>query len=114
MTVRAAAPDAAANAPWLLEVDDLHVHFVTTRGVVRAVPAVECAPEFEAYLLVVRCDHDEAFGAFGGAGFLRSKEPWHAQDGGEGEHHKNAGEHTGRVTGETSRPRRDATCRGWK
>jgi peptide/nickel transport system ATP-binding protein len=28
---------AAAPGPWLLEVEDLHVHFVTTRGVVRAV-----------------------------------------------------------------------------
>ncbi|MBM3566779.1 MAG: ABC transporter ATP-binding protein, partial [Alphaproteobacteria bacterium] len=28
---------ASANAPWLLEVEDLHVHFVTSRGVVRAV-----------------------------------------------------------------------------
>ncbi len=27
----------AASAPWLLEVDNLHVHFVTTAGVVRAV-----------------------------------------------------------------------------
>jgi peptide/nickel transport system ATP-binding protein len=32
-----AAPSAAAHSPWLLEVEDLHVHFVTTRGVVRAV-----------------------------------------------------------------------------
>ena len=31
-----AAP-APAQSPWLLEVEDLHVHFVTTRGVVRAV-----------------------------------------------------------------------------
>ena len=36
----------AANAPdalkgeWLLEVEDLHVHFVTTRGVVRAVEGI--------------------------------------------------------------------------
>ena len=29
----------AAN-PWLLEVEDLHVHFVTTRGVVRAVEGI--------------------------------------------------------------------------
>jgi peptide/nickel transport system ATP-binding protein len=28
------------NAPWLLEVEDLHVHFVTTRGVVRAVEGI--------------------------------------------------------------------------
>jgi peptide/nickel transport system ATP-binding protein len=32
-----AAADGAAHSPWLLEVEDLHVHFVTTRGVVRAV-----------------------------------------------------------------------------
>ncbi len=35
----AAAPDAA-HSPWLLEVEDLHVHFVTTRGVVRAVEGI--------------------------------------------------------------------------
>jgi len=35
----AAAPDAALS-PWLLEVEDLHVHFVTTRGVVRAVEGI--------------------------------------------------------------------------
>jgi peptide/nickel transport system ATP-binding protein len=33
---RDAAP-SPASAPWLLEVDNLHVHFVTTAGVVRAV-----------------------------------------------------------------------------
>src|SRR3954462_8915907 len=32
-----AAPSAS---PWLLEVEDLHVHFVTTRGVVRAVEGI--------------------------------------------------------------------------
>ena len=35
----AAAP-GAAQSPWLLEVEDLHVHFVTTRGVVRAVEGI--------------------------------------------------------------------------
>src|SRR5258706_10685228 len=34
-----AAPEAAVS-PWLLEVEDLHVHFVTTRGVVRAVEGI--------------------------------------------------------------------------
>ena len=34
-----AAPQAALS-PWLLEVEDLHVHFVTTRGVVRAVEGI--------------------------------------------------------------------------
>ena len=34
---RAHAAEAAASSPWLLEVDNLHVHFVTTAGVVRAV-----------------------------------------------------------------------------
>jgi peptide/nickel transport system ATP-binding protein len=34
-----AAPLAGAS-PWLLEVDDIHVHFVTTRGVVRAVEGI--------------------------------------------------------------------------
>ncbi len=34
----ASAPaPASSGSPWLLEVEDLHVHFVTTRGVVRAV-----------------------------------------------------------------------------
>src|SRR3989338_1270274 len=32
-----APSSASAGSPWLLEVEDLHVHFVTTRGVVRAV-----------------------------------------------------------------------------
>nr|PZN81009.1 MAG: glutathione ABC transporter ATP-binding protein [Pseudomonadota bacterium] len=31
------AAEAAASSPWLLEVENLHVHFVTTAGVVRAV-----------------------------------------------------------------------------
>ena len=35
----AVAP-AAGHSPWLLEVEDLHVHFVTTRGVVRAVEGI--------------------------------------------------------------------------
>jgi len=35
----AAAPGAGAGE-WLLEVEDLHVHFVTTRGVVRAVEGI--------------------------------------------------------------------------
>ena len=30
----------SALSPWLLEVEDLHVHFVTTRGVVRAVEGI--------------------------------------------------------------------------
>jgi len=38
--VRAAAGPAAPASPWLLEVEDLHVHFVTTRGVVRAVEGI--------------------------------------------------------------------------
>ena len=39
--VATAAPrDAAPNSPWLLEVENLHVHFVTTRGVVRAVEGI--------------------------------------------------------------------------
>jgi len=37
---RGAAAPAAALSPWLLEVEDLHVHFVTTRGVVRAVEGI--------------------------------------------------------------------------
>jgi peptide/nickel transport system ATP-binding protein len=39
VTCGAAAP-AVALSPWLLEVEDLHVHFVTTRGVVRAVEGI--------------------------------------------------------------------------
>jgi peptide/nickel transport system ATP-binding protein len=37
---RGAAVPAPAQSPWLLEVDDLHVHFVTTRGIVRAVEGI--------------------------------------------------------------------------
>ena len=37
---RGAAAPEAAQSPWLLEVEDLHVHFVTTRGVVRAVEGI--------------------------------------------------------------------------
>jgi peptide/nickel transport system ATP-binding protein len=36
-TVTRGAASRPAASSWLLEVDDLHVHFVTTRGVVRAV-----------------------------------------------------------------------------
>jgi peptide/nickel transport system ATP-binding protein len=32
--------DQPTHSPWLLEVEDLHVHFVTTRGVVRAVEGI--------------------------------------------------------------------------
>jgi len=39
-TLRGAAAPAPAQSPWLLEVEDLHVHFVTTRGVVRAVEGI--------------------------------------------------------------------------
>src|SRR6266850_5737972 len=38
-TPGAPAP-GAATSPWLLEVENLHVHFVTTRGVVRAVEGI--------------------------------------------------------------------------
>jgi peptide/nickel transport system ATP-binding protein len=38
-TVASGAP-APGTADWLLEVEDLHVHFVTTRGVVRAVEGI--------------------------------------------------------------------------
>ncbi|MGH8701442.1 MAG: ABC transporter ATP-binding protein, partial [Burkholderiales bacterium] len=37
---RGAAAPGAPTSPWLLEVEDLHVHFVTTRGVVRAVEGI--------------------------------------------------------------------------
>src|SRR5512134_2733113 len=37
---RGASAPEAAHSPWLLEVEDLHVHFVTTRGVVRAVEGI--------------------------------------------------------------------------
>ena len=40
VAVPAAKSPAADNGPWLLEVEDLHVHFVTTRGVVRAVEGI--------------------------------------------------------------------------
>ena len=39
-TASVASRDAAPRSPWLLEVEDLHVHFVTTRGVVRAVEGI--------------------------------------------------------------------------
>jgi peptide/nickel transport system ATP-binding protein len=38
--MRGAAAPGAGHEPWLLEVDGLHVHFVTTRGVVRAVEGI--------------------------------------------------------------------------
>ena len=34
------APQAATQSPWLLELENLHVHFVTSRGVVRAVEGI--------------------------------------------------------------------------
>jgi peptide/nickel transport system ATP-binding protein len=40
IAVRAAARAADPHSPWLLEIEDLHVHFVTTRGVVRAVEGI--------------------------------------------------------------------------
>ncbi|OGA45274.1 MAG: glutathione ABC transporter ATP-binding protein [Betaproteobacteria bacterium RIFCSPLOWO2_12_FULL_62_13] len=40
IVARGQAGVAAPQSPWLLEVDDLHVHFVTTRGVVRAVEGI--------------------------------------------------------------------------
>ena len=39
-TATPAVPGAATQSPWLLEVENLHVHFVTTRGVVRAVEGI--------------------------------------------------------------------------
>ena len=39
-TATPAARAPATQSPWLLEVEDLHVHFVTTRGVVRAVEGI--------------------------------------------------------------------------
>jgi peptide/nickel transport system ATP-binding protein len=36
----AASPAGSAASPWLLEVENLHVHFVTSRGVVRAVEGI--------------------------------------------------------------------------
>ena len=38
--VPAASRAATSDTPWLLEVENLHVHFVTTRGVVRAVEGI--------------------------------------------------------------------------
>jgi peptide/nickel transport system ATP-binding protein len=37
---RGPAVPAAGQSPWLLEVENLHVHFVTSRGVVRAVEGI--------------------------------------------------------------------------
>jgi peptide/nickel transport system ATP-binding protein len=37
---RAGNGQSASTAGWLLEVEDLHVHFVTSRGVVRAVEGI--------------------------------------------------------------------------
>src|SRR5687768_17879949 len=34
------SPIAPHGSPWLLQVEDLHVHFVTSRGVVRAVEGI--------------------------------------------------------------------------
>src|SRR5688572_17078344 len=39
-TATRASPAPATQSRWLLEVEDLHVHFVTTRGVVRAVEGI--------------------------------------------------------------------------
>src|SRR5688572_31077109 len=40
LTATVAARDAAPGSPTLLSVEDLHVHFVTSRGVVRAVEGI--------------------------------------------------------------------------
>ncbi len=40
IAVRPAQDSSAPLGPWLLEVENLHVHFVTTRGVVRAVEGI--------------------------------------------------------------------------
>jgi peptide/nickel transport system ATP-binding protein len=40
IVTRGGAVPAPAQGRWLLEVEDLHVHFVTTRGVVRAVEGI--------------------------------------------------------------------------
>jgi peptide/nickel transport system ATP-binding protein len=40
LTASVAVRDASPGSPLLLEVDDLHVHFVTSRGVVRAVEGI--------------------------------------------------------------------------
>ncbi len=40
IATRGVAAPTAGQSPWLLEVENLHVHFVTTRGVVRAVEGI--------------------------------------------------------------------------